>query len=96
VFQFTNDTFMNAFEEVLEKMKTMESGFPWLNFAVGKMGRQETRGFAYGLKIQLKRQGLWPVTSLATYVPCAESEEEAKERFCSVAETGVTFLTNTD
>jgi hypothetical protein len=57
VFQFNNDNFMNAFADVLEKMKEVDSGFHWLNFAVEQMGGKNTREFSHGPNFQMKRTG---------------------------------------
>jgi hypothetical protein len=59
------------------------------------MGEKKTGECCHGPNIQLKHEGSWHNTSLATYVQVAESKDETKERACTVAETVVTFLTTT-
>jgi hypothetical protein len=96
VFQLNNDSFMDAFEEVLEKMKTVKSGFALLDFAVNQMITKETRETAHGPNIQMRCSGTFPVTSMSTYVRCAENKEDIKENFRTVAETGATLPTTTE
>jgi hypothetical protein len=52
-------------------MKTVKSGYAWLDFAVNQMVETWTREIYHGLNIHMKRNSSFPVTSVATYVKCA-------------------------
>jgi hypothetical protein len=70
---------MDAFNDILVKMKTVCTYFEVLNFAVEQMKFTEIREIDCGLEVQMKGSGSFHVTVATAYVQCAVNDEDTHE-----------------